>query len=59
MCSMKQNDEFLEHAQENNLDIEDVMSAEESEFFSENPDPEPEVTDIELALMNGARFEQI
>lgn len=56
---MKQNDEFLEHAQENNLDIEDVMSAEESEFFSENPDPEPEVTDIELALMNGARFEQI
>ena len=53
MCSMKQNDEFLEHAQENNLDIEDVMSAEESEFLAENVEETGEMTDTQLAMEKG------
>ena len=37
----------------------EILSEAEKQFLVENPEPETEVTDTELALMNGARFEQI
>lgn len=42
MCSLKQNDEFYEHAEENGLEIDDVMSAEEADFLENNKEYDPD-----------------
>ena len=54
--STETNTIFAEHAEENNLKVDDVMSAEESEFLAEQNalESEQELSDLQLAADKGA-----
>ena len=51
--------EFYEHVQENNLNVDDVMSAEEADFLTNNPEEAGELIDTQLAHLKGAPPENI